>query len=85
MPEVAYDYEVEAPRVEAVLRAVFPQDTIETRPGYNGRVHVVVVSNQFNGRREVEKQQILWDILRDRLGEEVQVVSLALPYGTDEL
>jgi len=81
-----FDYEALAPRVKAALRRAFPEDsTIVTSPGYRGRIHAKVVSEQFNGITECEKQAIIWDALRDELWEEAQGVSLALAYGTDEL
>jgi stress-induced morphogen len=75
----------EAERIKESLRLEFPHDTIATDEGYNGRVHLKIVSEAFNGRSEREKQQMIWDILRRRLGSDAQAVSLALAYGTDEL
>ena len=81
-----YDYEALAPKVKAALRRAFPDNsTIVTSPGYRGRVHAKVVSEQFNGISEREKQNIIWDALNSELSEEAQAVSLALAYGTDEL
>jgi stress-induced morphogen len=85
MADLAFNYTEEEQRVISALRNEFPQDTIDTTEGYNGRVHVKVVSRRFNGRSEADKQQMLWDILRRHLGKDADVVSLALPYGTDEL
>ena len=68
----------------AALRTVFPTDTIDTEEGYQGHVQVKVVSRRFNGKNEAEKQQIIWDILRERLASDAHAVSLALAYGTDE-
>ena len=85
MPDIVFDYQTESQRVKEALRAVFPQDTIATDEGYNGRVHVKVVSERFNHRSEREKQAMIFDILRDKLGADVQAVSLAMAYGTDEL
>jgi len=72
-------------RVKEALRAVFPQDTTATNEGYNGRVHVKVVSERFNRRSEREKQDMIFQIPRDQLGADAQAVSLAMAYGTDEL
>jgi len=44
-----------------------------------------VVSERFNRRSEREKQDLIHEILRDTLGADAQVVSLAMAYGTDEL
>lgn len=85
MPEVLFDYQTESERIKEALRAAFPHDTVATDEGYNGRVHVKVVSERFNGRSEREKQDLIWEALRDKLGAESQAVSLALAYGTDEL
>ena len=85
MPVILFDYQTESERVKQALRAVFPNDTVATDEGYNGRVHVKVVSERFNGRSEREKQDLIWEALRDKLGVEAQAVSLALAYGTDEL
>jgi stress-induced morphogen len=82
---LVYNYNEEAGRVLEALRKDFPTDTIDTSEGYNGRVHLKVVSRRFNGMSEPEKQKYIWDLLRDRLGEGAQAVSLALVYGTDEL
>ncbi len=82
---VVFDYEQFAPRVEAALREVFPLDTIATSEGYQGRVHVKIVSSRFNGMSEREKQNFVWEVLRERLGEDAQVVSFVVAYGTDEL
>lgn len=83
---VVYDYEEMASRVRAALRRAFPDNsTIVTSPGYRERVHAKVVSEQFNGISEREKQNIVWDALNSELSEEAQAVSLALAYGTDEL
>ena len=85
MPDIVFDYQTESQRVKEALRAVFPQDTIATDEGYNGRVHVKVVSERFNHRSEREKQAMIFDILHDKLGADAQAVSLAMAYGTDEL
>ncbi len=85
MPEVVFDYQTESRRVKEALRTAFPHDTIATDEGYNGRVHVKVVSERFNRRSEREKQDLIHEILRDTLGADAQVVSLAMAYGTDEL
>ena len=83
---VDYDYTVLAPKVKAALRRAFPENsTIVTSPGYKGRVHAKIVSEQFNGMTERDKQAYIWDALNDELKEDAQAVSLALAYGTDEL
>ncbi|MCW3096044.1 MAG: hypothetical protein JWL77_1662 [Chthonomonadaceae bacterium] len=85
MPETIFNYDQEAERVVKALRAEFPTDTIDTTEGYNGRVHLKVVSRRFNGWSEAQKQAFITELLRDKLGPDAQAVSLALMYGTDEL
>lgn len=85
MTLVAYDFGVLAPQVEAALRSEFPRDTMDVSEGYLGRVRIKLVSSRFNGMDEREKQDLVWQILRARLGPEAQAVSYVLVYGTDEL
>ncbi len=79
------NFEALAPRVEKVLRVEFPNDTIDIAEGHMGRPHVKIVSKRFNNLSEREKQQIVWDLLREGLGPEAQDVAWVLPFGTDEL
>jgi hypothetical protein len=46
MSEQAFNYEQESRRVEKAVSEAFPHDTIaiDTDEGYNGRVHLKVVS-----------------------------------------
>ena len=85
MPAKVFDFDKLEPQVKEVLRETFPEDTIEISKGYKGRVHVLVVSPKFNGMTDEQKQNFIWEILKAELEDEVQAVSLALVYGTDEL
>ena len=78
-------YQDVAPRVEAALRSHFPTDTVDVWAGYEGRVHVLVVSKAFNGRSEKERQAMLWDIMKRELGPDADLVAFAIAWGTDEL
>jgi stress-induced morphogen len=83
---IAFNYAQVSRRVEDVLRAAFgPNVTIRTDEGWQGRIHVKIVSSAFDGRTEDEKQAMIWDVLRQELGAESQAVSLVLAYGTDEI
>ena len=56
MQAVDYDYAALAPKVKATLRRAFPENsTIVTSPGYKGRVHAKIVSEQFNEMTERDK------------------------------
>lgn len=79
------EYEALSGQVEQALRRRFPHaENIRTEPGYQGRIHARVVSREFNGLTEHEKQDLLWKMLREELGPETARISLGLAYGTDE-
>lgn len=80
-----YDYQALSGDVKRALRREFPEDTIATTEGYQGRVRVKVVSERFNGMSERDRQDLLWEILQSQLGAGTQGVSVAIAYGTDEL
>jgi stress-induced morphogen len=71
--------------VAAALTQGFPGSAIKTEEGWQGRVHVRIVSERFDGKSEAEKQGMVWEVLRAVLGADAQAVSLVLPYGMDEL
>jgi stress-induced morphogen len=85
METAIQDYASAARKVEEGLRRAFPQDTLELREGYRGHVHVLVVSNRFNGKTERQKQDLFWEILRAEAPDTADAVSVAIVYGTDEL
>lgn len=86
MTAVRFEYEELSRRVLAALRKQFPEDTIDLSEGYLGRVHVLVVSPQLNGKSEGEKQNLLWDVLRAELDpDDQQGVSFVIGRGTEEL
>jgi stress-induced morphogen len=79
------DYTERSRVVKRALKKRFPDAlNIRTEPGYQGRVHVRVVSPKFDGLTEKQKQELLWDIFREELHEDSQFISIALAYGTDE-
>ncbi len=79
------DYDKIEARVREALYKHFSENTaIDTKKGYGGRVHAKLVSPNFNGLSETEKQMLVWDALRQELGDDVIDVALVLAYGTDE-
>lgn len=81
-----FDYEAVSERVTEALSEAFPNSAIYTEEGFEGRVHVKIVSAALNGKSERVKQELVWEVLRARLEEdEQQAVSFILPYGMDEL
>jgi hypothetical protein len=87
IPVVAHqvDSSALASRVIEALRTQFPFDTVAIEPGYLGRLHLKIVSEQFNGLDEQAKQDMVWTILRNALAEDSEDVAFVIPYGTDEL
>lgn len=81
----AFDYTSMARKAEKAVRDEFPDAYVGTEKGYLGRVRLKVVSEEFRGMTEEQKQQIIWDILHEKMGSDSQSVSLALVYGPDEL
>ena len=83
---IAFDFSEVSQHVKAVLRHEFgPDVSIRTDEGWQGRVHVKIVSSAFGSRNEDEKQTMVWEVLRRELKAESQAVSLVLAYGTDEI
>ncbi len=81
-----YDFTALKERVTSVLREEFGENTsIRVEEGWHGRLHIRIVSDSFDGRSEELKQDMIWDALRTRLGEDAQGVSLVLAFGTDQI
>jgi acid stress-induced BolA-like protein IbaG/YrbA len=87
MVQATYDYDELSARVSTALRQTFAgsEDYIKTEKGHGGRVRVLIISDALRGKSEREKQDLVWDSLRTRLGQDAQGVSLAIAYSTDEL
>jgi acid stress-induced BolA-like protein IbaG/YrbA len=81
------DREVIKQALVQVLRAEFPNDTVDVSDGYLGNIHVVVVSRRFDQMSEKEKQQLLWDLIeRSELSDaEKERISLVYPVSVAEL
>jgi len=80
------DFETLADGIRSALLAGLQSDAVfRIERGYMDRAHVKVVSERFNDLSEEEKQHLVWQILRDALGEDALRVAFVLPYGTDEL
>lgn len=83
---VVSDYPQMSQRVRDVLRDAFgPNISVHTDEGEYGGVFVKVVSDQFDGLAEREKQDRIWRVLRERLGAESQSVALVLAIGLDQV
>ena len=74
-------------KIKGILAKVFPGETVDVSDGLGTNIHVVVVSGKFKGKREKQKQEMLWgaidkSILTD--AEKVKI-SLILPYSPSDL
>lgn len=74
-------------KIEAILSAEFPGETVDVSDGHADNVHVIVVSRRFNDMREKEKQDLLWSAIdRSDLTQAEKVkISLILPYSPRDL
>lgn len=73
--------------LEKVLKAVFPEDTVDVSDGYQDNIHILVVSRKFDGRTEAEKQDMIWTPIRksDLTEGELFLISLALPLSPADI
>lgn len=69
------------------FRKAFPEDTVDISDGYQGNIHILVVSRSFDSLSEKQKQQRLWDVIdrTDLSDEEKQLISLVYPVSVAEL
>ena len=82
-----FNYTTISRKAKAALKSAFPEAAIETEKQFAGRVHVKIVSPEFNGKRDETKQTMVWDVLRDKLSADPDLlgISLVVVYGMDEL
>ena len=86
MPTIAINYAQVSARVRATLQRVFgPNAAIRTDEGESGHVYARIVSDHFDGLSDREKQDMIWDTLRQEMGAESQAVALVLAFGTDQI
>ncbi|MBI1930671.1 hypothetical protein HYR99_41295 [Candidatus Poribacteria bacterium] len=72
-------------KVTQLFRAAFPEGYVDVSEGYHDRLHVLVISRDFDGLTEREKQTRLWEIARRELAEKTTEISLLIGYSPDEL
>ena len=71
--------------VTEIFRTAFPKGYVDVSEGYHNRLHVLVISRDFDGMTEREKQARLWEIADQKLGEKTPDISLLIGYSPDEL
>lgn len=75
-------------KIKDILRKRFPEEAaIDVSDGYKNNIHIVVVSMEFEGLGEKEKQDLLWNAIdQSDLSEEEKLrISLIVPYSPREL
>jgi acid stress-induced BolA-like protein IbaG/YrbA len=83
---IVFDYQQTAKAATAALKEAFPDSVIHTDKGFEGRVHMKIISPAFDGLSERKKQAKVWDVLKARLGpDDVVAISMVVVYGMDEL
>jgi len=80
-----YDFEIIRDQAIAALRERYQNASIKAAEGWHGRVHIKIVSPEFDGLTETDRQNAVWEVLRERLGPAAEGVSLVLPFGMDEV
>lgn len=72
-------------KIDTALRGRFPKGRVGVFDGYLVNVHVIVIDDAFNGQSDVQRQDLLWEVIEESLtpGEAVKV-SLALGFTKDE-
>ena len=74
-------------KIDDILRKRFPGETVDVSDGHGDNIHIIVVSRQFDGMREKEKQDLLWRSIdeSDLSDAEKVKISLILPYSPGDL
>ncbi len=74
-------------KIEELLKAEFPGETVDVSDGYKDNIHIVVVSRKFNDMREKEKLDVVWQIIdgSDLTDAQKTLISLIVPYSPREL
>jgi acid stress-induced BolA-like protein IbaG/YrbA len=63
-----------------------PDDSVYVSDGSDELIHVVVVSEKFDGHRSREKRELLWDELEKGLSEdELGHISLSIARSPEEI
>jgi hypothetical protein len=80
------NYQEVSQRVTDALRDTFgPNVAVHTEEGEHGGIFVKIVSDKFDGLSERVKQEKIWQVLREKLGFDIDSVALVLAVGMDQL
>jgi len=73
--------------LQTAFRKKFPSDTVDVSDGYDGNIHIIVVSRAFDKLSERARQATLWRIVEnaDLTQEEKDLVTLLFGVSPGEL
>ena len=73
--------------IERAFRERFPTDTVDISDGYQGNIHLLVVSRQFDDLSEPDKQDFMWQVIdgTDLTDDEKALISLVMPLSPSEI
>ncbi len=63
-------------QIEELIRAAMPEATVRVVSEDNVHFEAMVVSQQFEGRRPLQRHQLVYGALGDRMGGEIHALSL---------
>ena len=86
MSVATVNYTQMSERVRDVLKEAFgPNVAIRTDEGQFGHVFVKIVSDRFDDMPEREKQEVIWNLLQQKLGEDAHAIAIVLALGMDQV
>ena len=64
-------------QIEELIRAALPDAVVDVRSEDNVHFEATVVSREFEGRRALQRHQLVYRALGERMGGEIHALSLA--------
>lgn len=64
-------------QIEELVRAALPGALVQVRSEDNVHFEATVVSSEFAGRRPLQRHQLVYKALGERMGGEIHALSLA--------
>ncbi len=63
-------------QIEELIRVALPDARVHVRSEDNVHFEAIVVSHQFEGRRPLQRHQLVYRALGERMGGEIHALSL---------
>jgi hypothetical protein len=73
--------------LQSALRGKFPSDTVDISDGFDGNIHVLVVSRVFDKMSERSRRAYLWNVIEstDMTDAELELITVLLAISPREL